>query len=302
MRSTRTGPHVVVMGGFLTEPFHYGSMAQRLRSRGAARVSVASIHLPDWAVMAFAGMGPLMLRGARAIHDARRQAPEPLLVVGHSLGGVVARLAVSGEPFEGRRADVAADVACLVTLGSPHRFRPRIPWRHPAVRATEHLAAIAARSPEAPSIPVLTVGSTWVDPLRRRRVRGIDELLARTLLAFVGETPGERGDGLVGNDLCQLEGARHIALPDVIHGVFGSPWYGDEEVIDRWWPVALDLWRQSPAGTEAPALAGTEAPAPAGRIVSRSAWSPSSVKPPKLAVRTMPSASMKKDVGMATPR
>ena len=53
---------------------------------------------------------------------------------------------------------VAADVACLVTLGTPHRFRPGIPWRHPGVVASEHLASVAPVSRLAPATAHLTVG------------------------------------------------------------------------------------------------------------------------------------------------
>jgi pimeloyl-ACP methyl ester carboxylesterase len=244
------GPHVVIIGGFLTEPVNYRPMRQRLLARGAARVTVAPIHLPDWAAMGFAGMGPLMLRGARAIREARRASPRPLLVIGHSMGGIVARLAMSTETFEGRRAGVAGDVGCLVTLGTPHRLRPRIPWRHPGVRALEHVDRVPPRvSIEVPTA-YLTVGSTLADPAHRGPVRSYGQLLARILVGFVGEAAGMRGDGLIANELCKLDGVPHIELPDVLHGTLGGPWYGDDRVIDRWWPSALEVWRDALAAQE----------------------------------------------------
>jgi hypothetical protein len=260
MEGDAGAPHVVIIGGFLTEPLCYWPMRQRLLARGAARVSIAPIHLPDWAVIGFAGMGPLALRGARAVREARRQAPDPLLVIGHSMGGIVARLAMCPEPLDGRRASrrrrttsptssrwlwtgVADDVACLVTLGTPHRLRPTIGWRHPGVRATEHLARMAPGAFHAPRTASLTVGSTLADPARRGPIRSYGQLLSRVLVSLVGETPGERGDGLVPDALCRLPGVEHIALPDVLHGTLGAPWYGNAEVIDRWWPLALERWR-----------------------------------------------------------
>jgi hypothetical protein len=245
-----SAPHVLIIGGFLTEPLNYRPLRRRLLSRGAARVTIAPIHLPDWALMGLVGLGPLTLRGARTIRESRREAPAPLLLVGHSMGGLIARLAMSPEPFEGRAFDVAADVGCLVTLGTPHRLRPRIPWRHPVVRAAAHLARVSDRVTGNPGPPIVTVGSRLVDPARRRPVRTPQALLARVLLGLVGETPGVRGDGLIGDDLSRLDGARHISLPDAIHGTLGSPWYGDDAVVDRWWPVALDTWRRSVWGGE----------------------------------------------------
>ena len=245
-------PHVVILGGFLTEPLNYWPLRRRLLARGAAQVTIAPIHLPDWAVMGFAGLGPLALRGARAIRETRRQAPAPLLVIGHSMGGIVARLAMSSEPFEGRRAGVAEDVGCLVTLGTPHGMHPRIPWRHPGLRALEHLDDVSPGGYYAPRTTYLTIGSTLADPARRPPVRSFSQLLQRVLLVFVGETPGMRGDGLIGDDLCQLDGVPHISLPDVLHGTLGEPWYGNDEVVDRWWPAAVEGWQDGLAAREAP--------------------------------------------------
>jgi hypothetical protein len=245
MSSRTLSPHVVIIGGFLTEPLNYRPLRRRLLARGAARVTIAPVHLPDWAGMGMVGMGPLLLRGARAIREARRASPTPLLVIGHSMGGVIARLAIAPVPFEGRYAGVADDVGCLVTLGTPHRFQPSLRWRHPGVLATEHLQRVAPVSRFAPTTAHLTVGSTLANPARRGPLRSLPQLLNRVLLGFVGETPGVRGDGLVGDDLSQLAGAQHIRLPDALHGVAGAPWYGGDELIDRWWPNAVAAWQQA---------------------------------------------------------
>ena len=59
----------------------------------------------------------------------------------------------------------------------------------------------------------------------------------------MGDAPGGQGDGLVGDALSRLDGATHLSEPDVRHGTLGAPWYGDDVILDRWWPVALDAWR-----------------------------------------------------------
>ena len=264
------GPHVVVIGGYLTEPLNYRPFRARLLERGAERVTQAPIHLPDWAVVSFAGMGPLLLRGARAIRQARRRSPGPLLVIGHSLGGLVARLAMAPEPLDGRVAGVAQDVGCLVTLGTPHRFHPTVPWRHPGVAAAEHLERVSPGAWFAPRTGYLTVGSTLTRPATRAPIRSVVQLSNRVLLGFVGDVPGGRGDGLVGDQLSRLSGARHLSYPDVRHGTLGAPWYGDEHVLERWWPVALETWR---AALDARAGAGESAPA------SRRAAADTAVRP-----------------------
>ncbi|MGD8485978.1 MAG: hypothetical protein PVG27_09725 [Chloroflexota bacterium] len=236
-------PHVVILGGFLTDAFQYRPMRRRLLEAGAERVTIAPIHWPDWGVMAVAGMGPLLLRGARAIREARRVSRDPIIVVGHSMGGVVARLATCETPLDGRRAALADDIGCLVTLGTPHAFDPRIPWRHAGVRAVEHLARHCPGARFAPRTAYLSVGSRLVPPARRAPVRTSVHLLNRVLRDLVGETAGVPGDGLVGSDRSRLGGARHVELYDILHGLIYGPWYGDTAAIERWWPAAVEEWR-----------------------------------------------------------
>jgi hypothetical protein len=269
-------PHVVIIGGFLTEPLFYRPMRSRLLATGAERVTIAGIHLPDWLALPFAGMGPVSLRGARAIRDARRASPAPLIVIGHSAGGIVARLAMSTVPFERRVTGVADDVGCLVTLGTPHRLLPSIPfWRHPGVRATEFLERVSPGTHLAPRCGYLTVGSSLVPPEARRVTNPARSIVNRMLRPFIGAVPGASGDGIIDDELSRLDGARHVELPDVLHGTFGGPWYGDAEVIERWWPAAVAAWHSAivararpvsrPEEPEKPPLEGSSPAAPLAR-------------------------------------
>ncbi|MEX1295078.1 MAG: hypothetical protein AB1Z67_02795 [Candidatus Limnocylindrales bacterium] len=238
-------PHVVIIGGFLTESLQYRPMRRRLLAAGAERVTVAPVHWPDWAVMGLVGLGPLLLRGARAIREARRASPHPVIVIGHSLGGIIARLATCEVPLDGRVAGVAADVGCLVTLGTPHHFEPRVGWRHPAVLAAEHLERHCPGGCFAPHTGYLTVGSSFVRPGRRASRRDPVQRLNRLLRDLVGETAGVGGDGLIDAQRCRLDGVRHVDLDDTLHGTVYGPWYGDTVAIERWWPAALEEWERA---------------------------------------------------------
>ena len=263
MADQSVAPHVVIVGGYLTEPIFYWPMRRRLLRRGAGGVSVAQLHWPDWLAMSFAGMGPAMLRAARKIARARHASDAPLIVIGHSAGGILSRLAMSAEPIDGRYTDVHAAVGCLVTLGTPHRLHPTIGWHHPGVRATELLERTTPGAFHAPTTGYLTVGSTLTRPARRAPTNSVKQAVNRIMRVFVGETPGARGDGIVDNEMCQLAGVRHMALPDVLHGTFGGPWYGDADVIDRWWPAALEEWRAALAARDAPSHDPTAGLSPA---------------------------------------
>src|SRR5712691_5239542 len=99
-------PTVLILGGFLTSPPLYRRMRRRLLDRGAAGVVVAPIWLPDWLLIAARDIGPILTRSGRAVLAARaladaspRSRGAPLLVVGHSAGGIIARLLTSPEPI-----------------------------------------------------------------------------------------------------------------------------------------------------------------------------------------------------------
>jgi hypothetical protein len=259
-------PHVVIVGGFLTEPLGYGRMRRRLLERGAAQVTVTPLHLPDWLAVAFTGMRPTTLRTIRTIREARRTSGAPLVVVGHSAGGILSRLAMSPHVLDGRLPSVAEDVGCLVTLGTPHVLRPSMRWRHPGVGATELLAREAPGCWHAPTTGYLTVGSTLVSWDERAPTNLLKQGVGGIMRRFVGPVAGGRGDGIVEDACCHLGGAQHLSLPDVLHGTVGGPWYGDAEVIDRWWPSALEAWRQALRSRHFEVdQAGSSRAAPSGR-------------------------------------
>jgi hypothetical protein len=130
-----------------------------------------------------------------------------------------------------------------VTLGTPHRVDPHPRWAaHAGQRATRFLERTSPGAWFAPSIGYVTVGSTAVAPRAEDPTPAPKQLLNRILSDFVGPSRDVAGDGIVTDDLARLPGARHVTLRDALHGTYGGPWYGDGEVVDRWWPVALEEW------------------------------------------------------------
>jgi hypothetical protein len=235
---------VLIVGGFLTEPLVYRRVRRRLLERGAGGVSIAPIHVHDWLAAGLVGMGPLMARTGRAIGAARHAGDgRPIIVVAHSGGGILVRLAMCETPFRGRRMAVAEDVGCLVTLGTPHGLATApVRWRHAGIEAAAFLDASAPGAASAPGTAYLTVGSDVVHP-GGPPPNLWDRSRGWAFRAIVGPPLAGGGDGIVSAALSHLEGARQLTLSDVRHGYLGAPWYGDAEVIDRWWPLAVELWR-----------------------------------------------------------
>jgi hypothetical protein len=243
-------PHVLLVGGLLTPPLGYRRVRRRLLDRGAATVDIAPVSVIDWARAGLVGFGPLQRKVTRAILRAHARGGRPILVVGHSGGGLLVRLAMSDAPYRGQVGGAAPMVGCLVTLGSPHDLHHApIPHPHEGVRLAAFLAGRQPGAYHSPATGYVTVASDAVPaPPATRRARRRSPL-GRIQDAFFRRITGPAlapgGDGIVSVALAHLEGARRLTLHDVYHGVIGSPWYGDEAVIDAWWPVAVEAWREA---------------------------------------------------------
>lgn len=246
-------PYVLIVGGLLAPPVAYRPMRRRLLERGAAHVDIAPISAVDWGRAGLAGFCALQRKVARAIaraHEASGGAP--ILVVGHSGGGLLARLAMADAPYRGQVGGAGAMVGCLVTLGSPHDLhRAPLSRGHEGVRLAAFLAEHEGGARRAPGTGYLTVASDTVRPRLPTDVPPRRGPIARAQHAFfrriTGPTLASGSDGIVSLSLAHLEGAEHLTLHGTYHGVVGSPWYGDAAVIDAWWPAALRAWRQASA-------------------------------------------------------
>ena len=127
-------------------------------------------------------------------------------VVGHSSGGIMPRLFLDDQPFEGRRWNGRARVDTLVMLGSPHT----------ALKATPLRQRVARQLPGCPFAPAAYRNSS-------------------------GDAH-DRGDGLVPVSSALLEGSESVVLEGVAHGgAFGPRWYGTPQVVERWWAAVADL-------------------------------------------------------------
>lgn len=264
-------PSVLIVGGLLSPPIAYRRMRRRLLDRDAAGVDIAPVTALDWARAGLRGFGALQRTVARAIAASHAAAGgRPIMVIGHSGGGLLARLAMCEAPHRGRVGGAAPMVGCLVTLGSPHHLHlASLGGSHEGVRLAAFLARHAPGAYHAPRTAYVTVASDAVvprpageGPVRRGPIARLQRAF---FLRITGPTLEPGSDGIVSLVHAHLDGARQLTLHDVTHGVIGSPWYGDAEVIDRWWPVAVEAWRSVVAER------ADERPGPRGSTARRSA-------------------------------
>ncbi len=245
-------PVVLVLGGFLTSPPMYRAFTRDLLVAGAADVVVARVWAMDWLIAAYRGLGPILTRSGRGLLEASRRSETlaggaPILVIGHSAGGVSARLLTSPEPFAGRRLNGSSRIGAIVTLGTPHVVTLEVETRsRVGALAADFVNRVVPGAAFAPRTGYLAVGSRRVVG---RRHGSIGE--RRTFAAYDGLTPARgrdeiEGDGLIPLASSLLPGVPQLELDDAAHGQgIGRDWYGSPRFLERWWPLAVATWREA---------------------------------------------------------
>ena len=152
-------------------------------------------------------------------------------VVGHSAAGVLSRMYLSPEPFEGHGYGGYRVVDHLITLGSPHYSQ--------AMHGAQLRQWVDERYPGAyfgPQVKYTTIAGKMVYGNRRGTFWERFAYRAYNGLTGVGD---DWGDGLVPRSSALLEGTRQITLEGAAHfWGFLVPWYGTREVVARWWDAA----------------------------------------------------------------
>lgn len=246
---TPPAPVVLVLGGFITSPPMYRAFTRDLLERGAADVVVAPVWTMDWLLAARRGLGPIITRSGRALLEASARSEAvamgaPVLVIGHSAGGVSARILTSPVPFAGRTTNASGRIGAIVTLGTPHMVAEPAPGRprmgaENALFVNEHVPGPFF----APTTGYLVVGSRKV--VGRREGTPAEQRTWRSYHALLGsDQPVIDGDGLIPLTSALLPGVPSITFDDAAHGQgFGRDWYGSPRFMAQWWPRALATWQ-----------------------------------------------------------
>ena len=225
------GP-IVIVGGHMTWPVTYRGLVNTLKEISGSEVHVVPITPLDWALGRVRGYGQIVFEVASTVDKALLESDsDKVVLVGHSAGGILARVYIGGDPpYGGRRYAGHRRVSHLITLSTPHN-----------VLNNRRLAPIAEVNRLFPgalhtSIRYLCVAGAAVDGDSSRRARKRYE-------RFMGDGR-VKGDGEVPVESALLSGAESLVLDGVYHGRLHSwrkgRWYGsDREMVERWWPEEL---------------------------------------------------------------
>jgi len=226
------GPPIVLVGGHQSFPRRYRGLAAVLGELSGSPVHVVPLTPLDWALGRLRGYGQTVFEVATVVDRALLESEhDKVVLVGHSAGGVLARVYVGGDlPYGGRRYSGHRRVSDLITLGSPHvvaESRRRLA----PIAEVNRLFPGALHEPSG--LRYLCVCGAAAD--------GTSDEVVRHRYERVVEDGRQKGDGIVPVGAALLPGARHLVLEDVYHGPRNGPrWYGsDRETVERWWPEGL---------------------------------------------------------------
>lgn len=247
-------PHqpIVILGGFLITQEAYQPMRQtlaELSDQPPERVELVPVGKLEWLLTVFPfAWAQILDRVAEAV--ARQASASPtgrVTLVGHSSGGIMARLFLDDRPFEGRRWKGRALVDTLVMLGSPHTALKATPLRQKVARELPGCAF-------APEVRYVSVAGAVVLEAARGEASDTARRMAPSAYRNSTGEANDRGDGLVPLRSALLEGAEAVVLEGVAHGgAFGPRWYGSPEVVARWWEVVAGP--AAPEGAQSPSNA-----------------------------------------------
>jgi pimeloyl-ACP methyl ester carboxylesterase len=157
------------------------------------------------------------------------------ILVGHSAGGVIARLYLHDGAVWGHVYAGVEHVDALITLGSPHcnGRQAEVGWF-----VIDTANQLTPGTPYAGSVRYRTVAGKYI---QGRRPGSPREMRASRLYLIMGGPSDAWGDGMVPVHSARLDGAETLVLEGVAHSArIDRNWYAASKgIIRRWWPEGI---------------------------------------------------------------
>jgi len=225
---------IIVIGGYNSIWPAYLRMARDLEDlTGLQAVGVPLMPWDWWGAGRVKDAANILRKLQETVTWARRKfGAERFILVGHSAGGVIARLYLSERPVWGQAYSGVEHVTAVITLGSPH-------CSHRGSDTGWFLTDTANRlAPGTPCAGQVRYRAVVGQHIQGREQGSYRERRAFRSYRFFNGRGDIWGDGVVPIQCAKLHGAETPVLEGVAHSRKVSPdWYGGSKAnIYRWWP------------------------------------------------------------------
>jgi pimeloyl-ACP methyl ester carboxylesterase len=250
--NTNADQPIVIFGGFLSADWIYFALRDTMADLTGQHVSVVQTRSADWlpSVLQY-GWATLLRKLDQEVQAAAQMSSTgKVTLIGHSAGGVLARLYLSPRPFYGDAFGGYQRVAQLITLGSPHHNRGGL------TRGGHMSQWIEQHYPGTAFAPLVKYSAVAGQSLHGNQHGMPRERIAYRTYRGISGRGNEWGDGLVPTSAALLRDAQHITLDGVAHfSMLGDVWYGSETIVPLWWKTSQEQYEYttslSPIGSAA---------------------------------------------------
>jgi hypothetical protein len=226
---------IVILGGFLAKSYFYRDLKNALSSLSGNPVYICNLGFVEWyrAINAKGWLKIMHKLHSLVENTVSESKTGKITLIGHSSGGVIARLYLAPDEFLGCVFNGKRYVSHLITLGSPHYNLHGTPMRK----------FVQEKYPDSyfhPEVKYFSVAGTGVLGNKNGNVMERISYHSYRYLCGRGDISG---DGLVPIDSALLRGSTHITLEGVGHPFLAARnWYGKTENVSIWWnKVVSDL-------------------------------------------------------------
>ena len=219
---------IIILGGFLITAEAYHSIKDTIENISDRKVYIVDVTRGDW-FKSNSGEGWINILNkvkekiAFALQETKAKKID---LIGHSSGGVMLRLYLSGDSFKDTVYNGKSTTSNLITLGSPHQ----------AVNATPLRRFVDEKYPGNffQNINYVSIGGEV--EINSKQTSILTKLIAKDSYKSISGDRNESGDGLVPLSSSLLKNSQQIILPETVHGgIFGKNWYGSNLKVKEWW-------------------------------------------------------------------
>ena len=219
---------LILLGGFLITSEAYIEIKNTLEKNFARKVYIVEISRMDWLkTNSIEGWSNILKKVDNCVKNALiKSSTKKIDLIGHSSGGVILRLYLSKDIFNGKNYNGNEFTSNLITLGSPHQ----------AKRSTSLRKFVDEKFPGNffKNVNYISIGGELT--LNSSESSFLTKVFAENSYKSISGKNISTGDGLVPLSSSLLKGSQKIIVPETSHSrIFGKNWYGINERIIEWY-------------------------------------------------------------------